>query len=318
MTMRRRDFMAGVAGAAGLAATQTSAAEAAGAAPIQPKRKAVLKLACQEWVMAGRSLAEKLDNMEEMGYVGIELRGSDLAKRVDEYKKALAGRKVQVSAICAGFQGCLLSKDADQRKLAMHTIKAILKPAGELGSTGMIIVPAFNRHDTLPHKHCRKMLTGFDRWDRRKQHDPKPMLVELAEHASSCGTRLLLEPLNRSECYFMRTVATAASMCKDVSNPGLAAMGDFWHMTWEETSDLGAFISGGDYLHHVHMASRRRRKIPTMDGSADNYVLGFKGLKWIGYQDYVSLECGGPKDQNERKKVLADCAKLLREQWEMA
>ena len=28
-------------------------------------------------------------------------------------------------------------------------------------------------------------------------------------------------------------------MCKDVNNPGAGMMGDFWHMTWEETSDLG-------------------------------------------------------------------------------
>ncbi|HCM22338.1 MAG TPA: sugar phosphate isomerase, partial [Porphyromonadaceae bacterium] len=43
---------------------------------------------------------------------------------------------------------------------------------------------------------------------------------------------------------------------------------DFWHMTWEETSDAGAFLSAGRYLEHVHIASRKRRSMPGEDGEA--------------------------------------------------
>ncbi|MBN1346491.1 MAG: sugar phosphate isomerase/epimerase [Phycisphaerae bacterium] len=314
MMMRRRDFMAAAAGAGIGAASGGGSARAAETS----KGKAVLKLSCQEGVMAGRDLKEKLDNLEELGFAALEPHGGGLPQRVDKYKQALEGRNVKISAICAGFQGCIIGVDPDDRAKAMRTMKEILTAAGQLGSTGMIIVPAFNRAKALPHKEARVLLTGFDRWDRRKTHDPKPLLVELGEFAAQAGTRVVLEPLNRDECYFMRTLADAASMCKDVSSPGMAMMGDFWHMTWEETCDMGAFLTGGDYLHHVHMASRRTRRIPTTDGDADNYVVGFKGLKAIGYQDYVSLECGGPKDQGERKKVLANCVKLLKEQWEKA
>jgi sugar phosphate isomerase/epimerase len=91
-------------------------------------------------------------------------------------------------------------------------------------------------------------------------------------------------------------------------------MGDFWHMTWEETSDMAAFIAAGKYLHHVHTASRKTRKVPGED-EGDNYVDGFKGLKIIGYQNFVSFECGCKGD---RATALAAAAKLLREQWEAA
>ena len=37
---------------------------------------------------------------------------------------------------------------------------------------------------------------------------------------------------------------------------------------------MGAFISGGEYLQHVHVASRKRRSMPGEDGDADNYING--------------------------------------------
>jgi sugar phosphate isomerase/epimerase len=89
-------------------------------------------------------------------------------------------------------------------------------------------------------------------------------------------------------------------------------MGDFFHMFIEETSDLGAFISGGSYLHHVHLASRTRN-LPGQDER--QFVDGFRGLKWIGYQDYCSFECSVRGDpQVEIPKSMA----FLRGQWAKA
>ena len=257
--------------------------------------------------MAGESLKEKLDNMEKWGFVGLEPYGQDflgekMSAGIKKFKDALKGRPIKISAVCAGNKGCIIAKDKPDRDKAVETIKQILTACGELESTGMILVPAFHWHKTaLPNKEAR------------------PLLIEhlklLGEHAVKVGTRLLLEPLNRKECFFLRQLADAAAICKDVGSPGIAMMGDFWHMTWEETSDLGALISAGDYLHHVHIASRKNRKMPGEDGEADNYTLGFKGLKWIGYQDYVSLECGAVGDKNV---VVPKAADLLRKQWEEA
>ena len=77
----------------------------------------------------------------------------------------------------------------------------------------------------------------------------------------------------------------------------------------------GRFLSAGKYLQHVHMASRKRRSMPGEDGEADNYVSGFKGLKMIGYNKYVSFECGC---QGDRKVVVPAALELLRKQWKEA
>ena len=78
---------------------------------------------------------------------------------------------------------------------------------------------------------------------------------------------------------------------------------------------MGAFISACKYLQHVHVASRKRRSMPGEDGEADNYVEGFRGLKMIGYDKFVSFECGC---QGDRDVLLPAALQLLREQWEQA
>jgi len=297
MKIGRRDFVKISAVTAAAAAVRCSGA---GIKLPPPPQKAELKLSCQENVAPGDSLAEKLDFLEEHGFVGFEPWGKGISNRVSELQRALRGRRIKISAVCAGFEGVIISEKKEVRRRAVESMKEILSAAGELGATGLVIVPAFNGQTKLDCRESRKVLL---------EH-----LAELGEHAARVKSRILLEPLNRKEAYFLRLVADAAAICRDVGSPGISCMGDFWHMTWEETSDMGAFISGGKYLHHVHIASRKRRKMPGED-EGDNYVDGFKGLKIIGYRDYVSLECGSVGDKRE---TIPAAAKLMREQWIMA
>ena len=297
MKLNRREFLTASA-VTGLVSAVAPAAKAF-TLP-DPPHKARLRLSCQEGVAPGNSLTEKLDFLEALGFEGFEPGGSGLAKRVEELQKALKGRKIKISAICAGFKGVPISEQEEVRRTAMESMKEILTAAGALGSTGVIMVPAFHNQTKLGHQESRELLVK--------------LLAELGDHAHKAGTRVLLEPLNRRECHFLRQVADGAAICRDVNNPGVALMGDFWHMTWEETSDMAAFIAAGKYLHHVHVASRKERKMPGED-EGDNYVDGFKGLRLIGYQDFVSLECGCKGDPT---KAIPAAAKLLREQWELA
>jgi sugar phosphate isomerase/epimerase len=139
----------------------------------------------------------------------------------------------------------------------------------------------------------------------------------------------VLEPLQRKETPFLRQVSDAAKMAQEIG-AGCTVLADFWHMTWEEANDRAAMLSAGSLLTHVHIASRRNRKIPGSDGVADNYELGFRGLKEIGYNGAVSLEAGWvPKgkdakgkvifpDLAERHVILTKMCELLRRQWEEA
>ena len=296
MNVSRRELLATGIAAAGAAMLPTAASA------VEPKSeaKAVLKLSSQVWIIPGNDLQEKLALMDQWGFDGVELPGDDLVGHEAKYVDALKQTKLKASAVCGGMpHGDIVSEDAGKRAKAIEVIKRVLTAAGAVGSVGPILVPAFNGQTKLGNQEIRKILVDT--------------LPAIGEHARKAGTRLILEPLNRKEAFFLRQVADAAAIARDCHSDGIAVMGDFYHMAAEETSDIGAFISGGPRVHHVHLATGEHRILPGQE--QHSYIDGFRGLKFIGYQDYCSFECSVRGDPIvEIPKSMA----FLRDQWAKA
>lgn len=305
--MDRRKFLnSSIMGAASIAVTASSASLLTSCTPAEKKIEVPstqLRLSFQEGVTPGETLTEKLDFMEKLGIVGLEPGGGNLANRVGEFQQALSGRNIKISAICAGFAGFILAEDPKVKAEFDATMRDIIAAAGELGSTGVIMVPVFNwQNPSKSHTlETREFLCE--------------QMHELGEYALKHNTTVILEPLNRKEAHYLRQVPDAAAICRDSKSAGVKCMGDFWHMQ-EETSDYAAFLSAGkEYLQHVHVASRGRRLMPGEDGELDNYVDGFRALKQLEYPHYVSFECG---TKGDRVQTITQAVELLRAQWEQA
>lgn len=303
--MDRRNFItAAAAGTAALAAASLlPGCASAGGDKKKKASPAELKISFQTSTAPGESLAEKFDFMESLGVVGYEPGGRGLKDKVGEIKEALRGRNIAVSAICAGFDGFILAEDPSVKAQFDSTYREILAAAGELGSTGVIMVPAFNNQKPCrPHtQETRDFLCSE--------------LYSLGEYALEHGTHVILEPLNRREAFYLRQVSDAAAIARDCGSRGVKVLGDFWHMS-EETSDYAAFMSAGtEYLQHVHIASRARRLMPGEDGEKDDYRAGFRALKELGYDKYITFECG---TKGDREQTVRAAVELLRKQWEEA
>ncbi|MBQ2371717.1 MAG: sugar phosphate isomerase/epimerase [Bacteroidales bacterium] len=301
MIMDRRDFLkSNILGAAGLTLAASPIAAFTSCAP--KAADVELKLSFQERIAPGENLNEKFDYMENLGIVGFEPNGRNLTERMNEIQQALRGRNIKVSAICAGFKGFILAEDPAVKAEFDSSMREIIAAAGELGSTGVIMVPAFNAQKPVkPHTlETREYLCE--------------QMHELGEFALKHNTTVILEPLNRKEAHYLRQVADAAAICRDADSAGVMCMGDFWHMQ-EETSDYAAFIAAGQYLQHVHVASRGNRKMPGEDGELDNYIDGMRALKEMKYDKYVSFECGTNGDRNV---TVPAAVELLRSQWKLA
>ena len=135
----------------------------------------------------------------------------------------------------------------------------------------------------------------------------------IGEYAVSVGSRVLLEPLNRGEAFFLRQVADAASICRDINSPGVQMMGDFYHMCIEETSDMGAFLSAGSYvaprpscIAHPRLAgpgrAELRRRVPRPEADRIPGLLQFR------------VRRPGRPPNEEIPKSMA----FLRDQWAQA
>lgn len=310
--MKRRSFLASTAVAGAALVSQPKSASAK-IEKNQTGKEGVLNLSFQEGIcptkIDGRkdhlgALNEKLDWMEEHGIVGFEPGGGGLERRVEEIQKALNGRKIKVSAICAGFGGAPCATDPKDRQIAKDTMTVILQAAGELGSTGLIFVPAFNQQSRMSYVGLRYELIEF--------------LNDMGPVAEKANCPLLLEPLTRWETWYVRQLADGAKICDEVNHPFVKMMGDFYHMGNEEPCDYAAFMAARKHLRHVHLASRPHRKQPGYDKD-DNFRPGFQALKEIGYQNYCSYECGNDGKTYEQKiNNLIDSVNFLRQQWDEA
>lgn len=306
--MRRRHFLAGTAAAAAVPfGSRVLAADAADAAaasmpklPIPPQA-AQLNL-CLQWnSIPGVSIPEKLDFMEQNGYAAIEVPSGDaLLQLADPLAKALDGRSLTISTACGPSN--FAWADKARRQEQVDILKPVLEKLGMLKGVGLIVCPARAKPE-LPFPELRQdFIENTGR--------------QLAEHARKHHTTIALEPLRRQETPFLRQVADGAMMAKEIG-PGATVIGDFWHMHFEETCQMGSLISAGPLLSHIHIASLKRRMVPGMDGTEDRYVDGFRALKLLGYRGAVSFEGGFPKNApvDVKTALLKDMCKLLREQW---
>lgn len=301
MKIKRKDFIISSAvGSAAMVAKVSPFSFFAGRS--DKETRAIPKLSFQEGIAPGRNLTEKFDFMENYKIAGFEPRGVNLVNSFGEYLQLLRGRNIKISAVYSGYKGFLLSEDETLRKQYKSTIKDIIAAAGETGSTGVIIVPYCNGQKTTEPFGFNVSLKNF----------LIEQLSELTEYAENYNTTIILEPLNRKETSGFCKIEDATFICKSVNKKGLRCMGDFWHMSREEESDRKAFISAGEYLNHVHISSRITRGMPGEDGKFDDYTEGFKGLKEIGYQGYISYECG---IRGNRYTLLPESVNLIREQW---
>jgi sugar phosphate isomerase/epimerase len=266
-----------------------------------PRKEAVLNLGSQEGRLPGASLKEKVANLAAWGGVGLELGGNPKG-RIQEIRDAVAGTNVKVSALCWGaHKGDLVSLDMEKRKKGIEDLKDALTTAGELQSTGVIFVPCFNKESELAPAELDRIL--FD------------ILPDIAAHAVKAGSRVLLEPLNKGETFYINRIEQAAAICRRIDSPGLGLMGDFYHMSKEESDQEQAFLTGAPWLWHVHLATGKSRILPAQEDHS--YVEGMRGLRKLGYPYYCSLECGCRKGTDPMVEIPKAFA-FLREQWKLA
>lgn len=259
-----------------------------------------MRLACQEHLLPGDTVAAKWACAQRLGLDGIELLGRGglgLAARLPELRAARAGGAV-FSSVCVAMPNYVGEADPEARRDAALNVRSQLSVIAELGGLGVVTPTSFGKAtNALPpmasplsrDEHRRIMLDVAD---------------ELGRHAQAEGVALLLEPLNRYETPFMHKLATAVELCRELGHPSLKVMGDLYHMNIEEDDPCGALREAGPWLAHVHACDSNRAEPGA--GHIDFAAVG-EALRQAGFGGFLALECGlrgAPEPALERAVAL--------------
>ena len=115
--------------------------------------------------------------------------------------------------------------------------------------------------------------------------------------------------MNRYETHFIKRLEQAVDVCETVNIEHVKTMGDFFHMSIEESSIQASLELAIDYIVHIHLADSNR----LLPGQGHiNFKPSFELLRKNGYSNYLALECGihGNPDL-ELSKCISYLKKLM-------
>jgi len=151
-----------------------------------------------------------------------------------------------------------------------------------------------------------------DGWPRDKA---ETQLVEAMQVvgpvAAASGITIAMEHLNRGETNILNSLDEGMEYIRRASAPGISILCDFYHFTLQK-EPLESLARTKGLLTHVHIAEPVGR-VPPGPGMTD-YRPFFRGLKAIGYDARISIECGWT-DINAQ---LAPTLDFLRKEWNAA
>jgi D-psicose/D-tagatose/L-ribulose 3-epimerase len=118
----------------------------------------------------------------------------------------------------------------------------------------------------------------------------KETLLAVADHAQQANVTLVLEYLNRFECYFLNCAADTARFVKEINHPFVRMMYDTFHSNIEEKNAAAAIKVCAPVMVHVHI-SENDRSTPG-EGHVD-WDTTFKTLKDVAYDGWLVVEAFG-------------------------
>jgi D-psicose/D-tagatose/L-ribulose 3-epimerase len=126
---------------------------------------------------------------------------------------------------------------------------------------------------------------------RRRNRDEWNWAVEafqrLGDALDTNSMTLCVEPVNRSETFFLRTAIEAKAFCEAIHHPRIGVTIDSFHANIEEKSISDAILSLGSRLKHIHMSENDRGVL----GSGHiNFSAIIKALQKIEYDGYLMIE----------------------------
>lgn len=222
-----------------------------------------------------------LDQMKNVGYDAVELPIFNLDvpnfQKIGARCEQLGLRRTAVTVSTP--EANPISPDAAIRQAAVDRLKQVLDCCAAAGVS----------HLCGPFHSALGVFSGAgptqDEWNRCKD-----VLSQVADYAKKNNVTLVMEYLNRFECYFVTNSVDCSRFCREVNHPNLKMMYDTFHANIEEKCITTAIKACADQCVHIHI-SENDRSTPG-EGHVD-FKTTFAALKETGYSGLFVVEAFG-------------------------
>ncbi len=223
-----------------------------------------------------------IEDLKRTGYDGVEVpifdgepaEYAELGKRLQQLGLESTGIAVFPSAELNP-----IGETPEQRAAARKHIEWILECTAALGAK----VVGGPLHSTLG------LFSGEAPTEEERQRGVA-FHQAAGEMARARGVTVVLEAINRFECYFLTTMADLASYLDAVGHPNISGMYDTFHANIEEKDPIAAIGAIRRHLSHVHISENDRG---TPGRGHIDFGAAFKTLKGSGYDGWLTIEAFG-------------------------
>jgi D-psicose/D-tagatose/L-ribulose 3-epimerase len=219
-----------------------------------------------------------LPGLREHGIEGFEIPMFDPARTAaTEIRRAVEANDMDCT-VCAILPEGInpISPDAATRKRSHAHLLQCVETAAEAGAH-LIGGPLYAPVGYLP--------------GRRRNQDEWNWAVEcfqaLGDVLSANEMTLSIEPVNRSETFFLCNAAEAGDLCKAIDHPCVGITIDTFHANIEEKDLAAAVKTSGKLLKHMHASENDRGLLGS--GHVDFPAI-VAALNQIDYDGYVTIE----------------------------
>lgn len=221
------------------------------------------------------------ESLKSIGYDGVELPIFDMD--LDRFKKI--GKKLDdlrlgrtAVTVCTDAENPI-SPDAAIRDAGLARLKKAIDMCAASGCTHLC-GPIHSAIGSFAGRGPNE-----DEWKWGQE-----TLSKAGDYAQKNKVTLVVEYLNRFECYFLTSAADDARFCREINHPNVKMMWDTFHANIEEKNIAAAMQSCWDQVVHVHI-SENDRSTPG-EGHVD-WDTTWQMLKQLRYDGWLVVEAFG-------------------------
>ena len=219
-----------------------------------------------------------LPEIREHGLCALEIPMFEPHKiSASSLRRAIAANDLKCT-VCAILPAAVnpISADASVRSKSFSHLVECVEKAAELDAT-LLGGPLFAPIGYLPGR----------RRNREEWNWAVEIFQKLGDALDANDMTLTIEPVNRSETFFLRTATEAKALCDAIAHPRIGITLDTFHANIEEKSIPDAVLSLGSSMKHFHASENDRGLLGS--GHIDFPAI-IEALQGSNYDGYLMIE----------------------------